>query len=112
MDDEASAFAQLRSRFASLSPNGAEQRRTRENTPVAPADRRVVIGGRAGRKPEVRDAQVTFKVRPSQRAGFFRTAQGYGVTAVVLFEALISFAREHEAEFRIHLAQAMQRGRD
>jgi hypothetical protein len=112
MDDDATALAQFRSRFASIAPNGAAERRLRENAPIAVQDRRQVIGGRAGVRKEVRDAQITFKVRPSQRASFFRTAQGYGVTAVVFFEALISFAREHEAEFRMHLAAAMQRGRD
>ena len=111
MDDEASAWATLSRKFASLAPNGVAERSKRENTPPAVADRRVVIGGRIG-GPELRNAQLVFKVRPSFKAGFIRTAQGYGCKAVVLLEALVSFAREHEAEFRIHLAQCMQRGRD
>jgi hypothetical protein len=107
--DEASAFAHLREKWATLQPNGAQERRARENRAPAFADRQAVVGSRSGR--EIRDAQLTFKVRPSLHAWFFRSAQGYGCKAIVLFEALISFMREHDAEFRVHLAQEMTKDR-
>jgi hypothetical protein len=107
--DEQQAFAKMREKWASLQPNGAAARRARENTPPAFADRRAVVARRSG--AEIRDAQLTFKVRPSLHAWFFRSAQGYGCKAIVLFEAMISFMRLHEAAFRDHLAQEMQKDR-
>jgi hypothetical protein len=109
MEDAEAAFAHLASKFGALQPNGEAVRRVRENRVPAAQDRQAVLGRRVG--SEIRNAQLTFKVRPSLHAWFFRAAQGYGCKAIVLFEAMISFARLHEAEFRAHLAQEMAKDR-
>jgi len=108
-EDAEAAFAHLEKMFGKLQPNGEAVRRARENRVPAAPDRQAVLGRRVGH--EIRNAQLTFKVRPSLHAWFFRSAQGYGCKAIVLFEALISFMRLHEAAFREHLAQEMAKDR-
>jgi hypothetical protein len=92
-------MAALAGRFQKLVPNGLAERREHDAKPLPYADRRLMA-----RKEETRSAQLNFKVTPTHRASFFRLAAGYGLSAIVFFEALRDFALQHETEFRAYLA--------